>query len=83
MNMIKAASAIFVAALIAGLFCLPDSAQQVRAGTQPPIMAKGDRLPIHTAAGCSQRAWPYYDSACLITPTPVRAARLVSAVRSD
>jgi hypothetical protein len=79
--MIKTASAIFIAAFIAGLFCLPNSTPPVNAGTSPPLMAKGDRLPIHTVAACSERAWPYYDSGCLITQTPVRAARIVTAAR--
>jgi hypothetical protein len=74
--MIKTASAIFVAALVAGLFCLSDS--QVSAGTTAPVMAKGDRLPIHTVATCSERAWPYYDRGCLITQAPVAAARIVA-----
>ena len=75
--MIKFANTISAAALLAGLLTiLPGMAPNVEAGTvlesaapkaEAPVQAgKGDRLPVATGAGCSQRAWPYYDQACLV-----------------
>jgi len=80
--MIKAFSAIAVAALIAAaLTVLPGFAPQVEASV-PQALAKGDRLDIHH---CSQQAWPNFDASCLRqagTRTVVRQARLVTADRT-
>jgi hypothetical protein len=81
--MIKALSAIAVAALVAAaLTVLPGFAPQVEASV-PQALAKGDRLDIH-GPGCSQQAWPNFEASCLrsaATKMLVRQARLVSADR--
>ena len=75
--MIKLAITIGAAAMLAGVFTvLPGMAPNVEAGTviespapkadAPAQSAKGDRLPVAAPAACSQRAWPYYDQACLV-----------------
>ena len=59
---ITAMTSIAVAAAIAFFAVLPDA---VQARTPQPV-TKGDRLDIHPlGAACSQRAWPYYEDACL------------------
>jgi hypothetical protein len=81
--MIKALSAIAVAALVAAaLTVLPGFAPQVEASV-PQALAKADRLDIH-GPGCSQQAWPNFEASCLrsaATKMLVRQARLVSADR--
>jgi hypothetical protein len=84
--MIKAFSAIAVAALIAAaLTVLPGFAPQVEASTPQPL-AKGDRLDVHAVGrDCSERAWPNFEASCLRTvgtKTEVRQARLVTADRT-
>jgi hypothetical protein len=84
--MIKALSAIAVAALIAAaLTVLPGFAPQVEASTRP-VLAKGDRLDVHAVGrDCSERAWPNFEASCLRTvgtKTEVRQARLVTADRT-
>jgi hypothetical protein len=84
--MIKALSAIAVAALIAAaLTVLPGFAPQVEASTPQPL-AKGDRLDVHAVGrDCSERAWPNFEASCLRTvgtKTEVRQARLVTADRT-
>jgi hypothetical protein len=76
--MIKFAITIGAAAMLAGLLTiLPAMAPNVEAGTpvtesaapvsEAPVQAaKADRLPVATGAACAQRAWPYYDRACLV-----------------
>ena len=81
--MIKAFSAIAVAAFIAAaLTVLPGFAPQVEASTPQPL-AKGDRLDIHAVGrGCSEQAWPNFEASCLRTAgtkTTVVQARLVTA----
>jgi hypothetical protein len=74
--MIKFAITIAAAAVLAGLLtALP--APNVEAGT-PALQsaapkaeiaapsATTDRPPAAPAAACSQRAWPYYEQACLV-----------------
>jgi hypothetical protein len=83
--MIKALSAIAIAAFIAAaLTVLPGFAPQVEASVPAPL-AKADRLDIRTAGrDCSQQAWPNIDAACLRVQgsrTLVREARLVTADR--
>ena len=79
--MIKAFSAVAVAAFIAtALTILPGFAPQVSAST-PIALAKGDRLDIR-AVDCSQQAWPNFEASCLRTAgskATVREARLVTA----
>jgi hypothetical protein len=43
----------------------PEAAAPVHAAVQQPV-AKADRLDRVPGAGCSQRAWPYYDQDCLV-----------------
>jgi len=84
--MIKAISAIAVAAFIAAaLTVLPGFAPQVEAST-PHALAKADRLDIHPVGrDCSQQAWPNFEASCLraaVTKTSIRQARLVTADRT-
>jgi hypothetical protein len=85
--MIKALSAVAVAAFIAaGLTVLPGFAPQVEASV-PRALAKADRLDIRPAAAnaCSQQNWPNFDASCLrnvSARSSVREARLVTADRT-
>ncbi|GIQ77872.1 hypothetical protein BraRD5C2_63220 [Bradyrhizobium sp. RD5-C2] len=84
--MIKALSAIAVAAFIAAaLTVLPGFAPQVAASTPQPL-AKSDRLDVHSVGKeCSQQAWPNFEASCLRSAgnkTVVREARLVTADRT-
>jgi hypothetical protein len=84
--MIKALSAIAIAAFIAAaLTVLPGFAPQVEASV-PVAMAKADRLDIHPVGrNCSEQAWPNFEASCLrnaATKTAtIREARLVTAER--
>ena len=84
--MIKALSAIAIAAFVAAaLTVLPGFAPQVEASVPAPL-AKGDRLDIHQAGrNCSQQAWPNFEASCLRSAGSkilVREARLVTADRT-
>jgi hypothetical protein len=84
--MIKALSAIAVAAFVAAAFTiLPGFAPQVEASTPQPL-AKADRLDVRPVGrNCSQQAWPNFEASCLraaVTKTSVREARLVTADRT-
>ncbi len=84
--MLKALSAIAVAALIAAtLTVLPGFAPQVEASTPQPL-AKADRLDVRPVGkDCSQQAWPNFEASCLRgagTKSVVREARLVTANRT-
>ena len=84
--MIKALTAIFVAAgVAAALTILPGFAPTVEASVPQPL-AKADRLDIRTIGrDCSQQAWPNFEASCLRragTKTDVRHARLVTADRT-
>lgn len=81
--MIKALSAIAVAAFVAAaLTVLPGFAPQVEAST-PHVLAKGDRLDVRPVGrDCSEQAWPNFEASCLRTAgtkTTVVQARLVTA----
>jgi hypothetical protein len=78
--MIKAFSAIAIAAFIAAaLTILPGFAPQVEASV-PQALAKGDRLDIKPA--CAQQSWPNFEASCLRGKAGlVREARLVTAER--
>jgi len=84
--MIKALSAIAVAAFIAAaLTVLPGFAPSVEASV-PVALAKGDRLDIKPVGrNCSEQAWPNFEASCLrnaATKTvTIREARLVTAER--
>ena len=76
--MIKIAATVGAAALVATFVAFV--APNVQAGTPkaetlapqtetaaPAAARKGDRLEVKVpGAGCSQRAWPYYEQDCLI-----------------
>jgi hypothetical protein len=84
--MIKALSALAVAAFIAAaLSVLPGFAPQVEAST-PHALAKADRLDTRPVGrDCSQQAWPNFEASCLraaVTKTSIRQARLVTADRT-
>ena len=84
--MIKALSAIAIAALIAaGLTVRPGFAPQVEASVPQPL-AKADRLDIRPVGrDCSEQAWPNFEASCLRaagSKGTVRQARLVSADRT-
>ena len=85
--MIKAISAIAIAAFFAAaLAILPGFAPQVEASV-PHVLAKADRLDIRPIGrDCSQQAWPNFETSCLRvagTKTMVtREARLVTADRT-
>ena len=84
--MIKAISAIAVAAFVAAaLSILPGFAPQVEASV-PQVLAKGDRLDIHTVGrNCSEQAWPNFEASCLRVAGSrimIRQARLVTAHRT-
>jgi hypothetical protein len=84
--MIKAVSAIAVAACVAAaLSILPGFAPQVEASV-PQALAKGDRLDIHLAGrNCSEQAWPNFEASCLRVAGSgimIRQARQVTADRT-
>ena len=85
--MIKALSAIAVAAFVAAtLAVLPGFAPQVEASV-PQALAKGDRLDIRPVGrDCSQQAWPNFEVSCLHvagSKTMIRNARLVTTDRTQ
>ena len=84
--MIKALSAIAVAAFFAAsLTILPGFAPQVEASVPQPL-PKADRLDIRPVGrDCSEQAWPNFEASCLRgagTKSVVRQARLVTADRT-
>jgi hypothetical protein len=85
--MIKALSAIAIAAFVAtALSILPGFAPQVEASV-PQALAKGDRLDINTVGpSCSQKAWPNFEASCLRVAgkktVSIKEARLVTADRT-
>jgi hypothetical protein len=84
--MIKALSAVAVAAFIAAaLTVLPGFTPEVEASV-PHALAKADRLDIRPVGrDCSQQAWPNFEASCLrsvSTKSMVREARLVTADRT-
>ena len=84
--MIKAISAIAIAACAAAaLAILPGFAPQVEASV-PHVLAKADRLDIRPIGrDCSQQAWPNFEASCLRvagTKTMIQEARLVTADRT-
>jgi hypothetical protein len=84
--MIKALSAITIAACVAAaLTLLPGFAPTVEASV-PHVLAKSDRLDMKVIGKeCSQQAWPNFEASCLRragTKSNVREARLVTADRT-
>jgi hypothetical protein len=84
--MIKALSAIAIAAFIAAaLTVLPGFAPQVEASV-PVALTKSDRLDVHPVGrNCSEQAWPNFEANCLRSAatktTNIREARVVTAER--
>jgi hypothetical protein len=84
--MIKAISAVAVAAFIAAaLTILPGFAPSVEASV-PTALAKADRLDIKPVGrSCSEQAWPNFEASCLRNASAktvsIQEARLVTAVR--
>jgi hypothetical protein len=82
--MIKALSAIAIAAFVAAaLTVLPGFAPQVEASV-PHALAKADRLDI-AGRDCSQQAWPNLQASCLHVAGAkglIKQARLVTADRT-
>jgi hypothetical protein len=64
--MLKTAYAIAAAAIVAACLVLsPSLTPQVEAGA-PALSGKSDRADVRPLAmECSQKAWPYYEAACL------------------
>jgi len=64
--MIKAVYAVAVAAIVAACFvAFPSLSYQVHASSPVPG-AKADRADLRPLGiDCSQRAWPYFEAACL------------------
>ncbi|MFL6839636.1 MAG: hypothetical protein ACJ8FZ_20360 [Bradyrhizobium sp.] len=84
--MIKALSAIAIAAFVAAaLTVLPGFSPKVEASV-PQALAKADRLDVRLAGkNCSQQAWPNFESSCLRvvgSKGAIREARLVTADRT-
>ena len=81
--MIRALSAVAIAAMIAaGLTFVPAFVPQVEASA-PQVLAKADRLDIRP--DCSQQAWPNFEASCLRaagSKALIRQARLVTADRT-
>jgi hypothetical protein len=86
--MIKALSAIAVAAFVAAaLTVLPGFAPQVEASV-PQALAKADRLDVKSIGrDCSENAWPNFEASCLRIHgskiTVVRQARFVTTDRAQ
>ena len=64
--MIKALSAVAIAAFVAAaLTLLPGFAPRVEASVPAPL-AKADRLDIRAVGtACSEQAWPNFEASCL------------------
>jgi len=85
--MIKALSAIGIAAFAAAaLAILPGFAPQVEASV-PQALAKADRLDVRPLGrDCSEQAWPNFEASCLRVAgkktVTIKEARLVTADRT-
>jgi hypothetical protein len=83
---IKAISAIAIAAFAAAaLTLLPGFAPTVEASV-PQALAKADRLDVHPVGpDCSKQAWPNFEASCLrkagMKVSSVHEARMVTADR--
>jgi hypothetical protein len=82
--MIKAISAVAVAAFIAAaLTILPGFAPKVEASV-PVALAKGDRLDVkQVGRDCSQQAWPNFEASCLRAAGDKKSVREVRLVTAD
>jgi hypothetical protein len=82
--MIKAFSAIAVAAFVAAIITLlPGFAPEVAASVPPPL-AKADRLDFRPIGrDCSEQAWPNFEAACLRAAGTRAAVDVARAVPVD
>jgi hypothetical protein len=83
--MIKSFAAFGILALLgASVMALPGFAPKVEA-REAPVLAKGDRLAIRSAAvACARQVWPNFAAACLQSTgsdQKIVEARLVTARR--
>ena len=83
--MVKSLSALAMFLLLgASVVALPGFAHKVEA-REAGVLAKGDRLEVHTAAlNCSTQVWPDFAASCLRKPgsgAKILEARLVTARR--
>ena len=83
--MIKALSAVAIAAFIAAaITVLPSFAPPVEASA-PQALAKSDRLPVRTLSdACAGQNWPNIEVSCLRrsdAPGKIQPARIVTADR--
>jgi len=81
--MIKLVAAVSGAALLAGVVVLMTGMTSTVEAQKYAI--KGDRLDVHSyGTACSNRGWPYFETACLRdTHSPIRQARVVRIVSTD
>lgn len=83
--MIKAVSAVAIAAIVAAWFvAFPSLSPEVEASS-PVAGAKSDRADVRPlGVDCGQKAWPYFDSACLRDArNPLIQPRVVRFVSAD
>jgi hypothetical protein len=83
--MLNTVYAVAVAAIAAACFvAFPSLSPQVEAGA-PALSGKSDRADTRPLGmDCSQRAWPYFEAACLRdTANPLGEARQVRFVPLD
>jgi hypothetical protein len=83
--MIKTASAIAVAAIVAACFVAFPSLSPPVDASSPIPGAKGDRADIRPlGTDCGEKAWPYFDAACMRDArAPLAQPRDVRAVSAD
>jgi hypothetical protein len=87
--MLKTTITIAAAALVlSALSMMPAATLQVSPDTPvtaPKASLKGDRLDLAARGGaCAERAWPYYDTACLYDGLrPASTVRKVRTVSTD
>jgi hypothetical protein len=81
--MIKLIAAVCGAAVLAGVLMLMTGMSSTVEAKKYAI--KGDRLDVHTyGTACSNRGWPYFDTACLRDPhSSLRQARAIRNVSTD
>jgi hypothetical protein len=83
--MLKTASIVVVAAIVAAcLVVFPGLSSEVDAHSAAPG-AKGDRAHIRPlGSDCSEKAWPYFDAACMRDArAPLAQSRDVRIVSAD
>jgi hypothetical protein len=87
--MLKTTITFAAAALVVSTaWLMPAATLQISADTPvtaPKASLKGDRLDLAARGGaCAERAWPYYDTACLYDGLrPANQVRKVRTVSTD